>query len=264
MVRLNRERLLSHITSYDDQLVMAKVLDKVEETLQSHHTTVTNFLDPYHVQMARSILTGIRDISFIETGGFPVAERQRMVLAPEYWQPVETEAELVLLKVTGNFKFVQVTHRDYLGALLGIGLQRDKLGDIQVLPDGCYVACDAGASSIVLTQLTQVHKVKVQVEIVTADQVEYVQAAPKVIQTTLSSLRLDAVVAAGYNISRSEATELIAGEKVKLNWQGSSKIAQTVEAGDLISVRGKGRLQVVEVKGLTKKGRIGVTIHRTK
>lgn len=264
MARLKRESILSHIVNPDDQLAMAKVLDKVEETLQSHQTTVTNFLDPYHVQMARSILAGIRDISFIATGGFPQAERQRLVFAMDYCQPLETEAELVLLRVTGNFKFVQVTHRDYLGALLGIGLKRDKLGDLLVVPDGCYVACDGDAASIVRTQLTQVHKVKVRVEEITSDQVDYVQEPPRVMQTTLSSLRLDAVVAAGYNLSRSEATELIASEKVKVNWLVANKVAHTVEEGDLISVRGKGRLTVVEVRGLTKKGRLGITIHKSK
>ena len=82
------------------------------------------------------------------------------------------------------------------------------------------------------------------------------------INATVADLRLDAVAAAGYGVSRSRMSDEIKSLNVKLNWKEAKKAAQAVNEGDVISFRGRGRVEVAEIRGTTKKGRISVTLKR--
>ncbi len=84
----------------------------------------------------------------------------------------------------------------------------------------------------------------------------------KEIKATVASLRIDSVSAAGFSCSRSRAAADIEADKLKLNWQSVKNAAQTVKEGDIISMRGRGRIEIAEVRGQTKKGRIGITLKR--
>ena len=84
----------------------------------------------------------------------------------------------------------------------------------------------------------------------------------KEIRATVASLRLDAIVAAGFGISRSRAADDISSDKVKLNWQSAGSASKNVRQGDVLSMRGRGRVEVTEVRGQTKKGRTVVVLHR--
>ena len=84
----------------------------------------------------------------------------------------------------------------------------------------------------------------------------------KVINATVADLRLDAVAAAGYGVSRSRMADEIKSLNVKVNWQEAKKAAQPVKEGDVLSFRGRGRVEVAEIRGTTKKGRISITLKR--
>ena len=84
----------------------------------------------------------------------------------------------------------------------------------------------------------------------------------KEIRATVASLRLDAVAAAGFGVSRSRAADDIAADKVKLNWQSAGSASKTIQEGDVLSMRGRGRVEVTEVRGQTKKGRTVVVLKR--
>ena len=84
----------------------------------------------------------------------------------------------------------------------------------------------------------------------------------KIISATVAALRLDAVAAAGYGTSRSRMADEIKSQNVKINWKEAKNAAQSVEAGDVISFRGRGRVELAEVRGTTKKGRFSITLKR--
>ncbi|MPM83120.1 hypothetical protein SDC9_130183 [bioreactor metagenome] len=84
----------------------------------------------------------------------------------------------------------------------------------------------------------------------------------KEIKTTVPSLRLDVVAAAGYGVSRTRMSDEIAADKIKVNWQGAKNSSQPIKAGDIISMRGRGRVEVCEIIGQTKKGRISILLKR--
>ncbi|MDA8233393.1 MAG: YlmH/Sll1252 family protein [Clostridia bacterium] len=259
---LNKQKLLSHLINQEDKLVMAKVLDKAEEVLRNHQARSTDFLDPSQQELAQGILNGLPEFNYLLTGGFPQCERRKVILCPDYLEPGDMDHGLVFLKITGNFKFQQVSHRDYLGSLLGLGIKREKIGDLFLFDQGCYAIVDNEVASYIINNLTQVHRVGVKVSPVGQDQVELPAEEVKESRTTLSSLRLDTVACAGFGVSRSQMAREIEAEKVKLNWVVNSRKEYPVKEGDIISIRGRGRLEVAEIGGKTRKERIVVVLRR--
>ena len=112
------------------------------------------------------------------------------------------------------------------------------------------------------SNLTQIGSAPITLTEISADELLQKEEKVKVINATVADLRLDAVAAAGYGVSRSRMSDEIKSLNVKLNWKEAKKAAQSVNEGDVISFRGRGRVEVAEIRGTTKKGRISVTLKR--
>lgn len=242
--------------------MLAKVLDSVEKVLRHHRPNLTNFHDPYHTGLIISMLERIPDVDFTTFGGYDTAERVRTAIFPDYLEESEVDFELSLLAVEGNFKMVKVNHRDFLGSILGLGIKRELIGDLLVTDAGCQVAAVREVVPYLTANLTKVHRVKVEVREITPVELTLPELKVKEINTTVSSLRLDAIAAAGFGTSRSRIAREILSEKLSLNWHSCSDVAAPVKAGDMLSMRGRGRVEVTEVKGNTKSGRIGIVLRR--
>lgn len=258
---MDRKQLLERLQSPEDRRFAARVLDKINLVLKNHETVVTDFCDPYQQNLISPGLK-VPGISFLWTGGYAGAERQRLVLGPEYLDLEEADKALALLNVTGNLKYQNLTHRDFLGAILSLGIKREKTGDIVVHEHGCQVIVDESISGYIINNLTKVHKVGVKVVPAALATIELPEEKTREISTTVSSLRIDAVAAAGYGVSRTKMAADITAEKVKVNWHTVSDPSINVRAGDKISIRGRGRVEVETVKGETKKGRIAIILKR--
>ncbi len=260
MVAFNREKLLSHVREAEEKQSLARIVDLVELSLKFYHPHITDFLDPHLRQMAGDILQGIREIGFEFYGGYPDSERQRILIYPVEEETAGLDWEIASLKISGNFAFQKVTHRDFLGSLLGLGLRREKVGDILVREEEALVFVDREVADFVSLNLQKVHRVPVRVE--AAEEVELIPEEGKIIIATVASLRIDAVVAHGFGISRTQALREIRGDKIKLNWKNTTNPDQAVREGDIISGRGRGRMKVEEISGETKKGRIRLVLKR--
>ena len=259
---LNKEKLLSHVLKEDDKIFLTRILDRVESTLRKHQIEYTDFLDPYQVFLAGPILKGIYEVNHKFAGGYPETERQRIVIFPDYFPEDQVESKISCLKVEGNFKFQKVTHRDYLGSVMGLGLKREKIGDILVIEDGCLLFVDSELADYIMLNLTKIHRVSVNVKATNPETIKLPEEKVKTIETTVASLRLDVVAAAGFGLSRSRMVKEMGGEKLKLNWAVTDNLCQQISEGDVISLRGKGRLRVDAIKGETAKGRIKICINR--
>lgn len=260
MLMIDRERIMAATVEAEDKNFLARILDKFEAVIRHQGYEVTDFCDPSRQALADKALGWLNDPESQWRGGYDGAERRRLLIYPEYLDSAGLDDGVVLLEVTGNFKFQRVTHRDFLGALLSLGIKREKLGDIIVTEAGCQVFADSGVKDYIAWNLNKIHRVSVQVREVSRDELVLPEREARVVRATVSSLRLDAVVSAGFGVSRSKMTREIAAEKVRLNWLVSNDSASPVKVGDVISVRGQGRLEVSEVSGTTKKGRIGIVL----
>lgn len=261
-MRLDRKVLVGHVHSSVEKIVLTKVLDLVETLLKNHSPQLTHFHDPYHTGLILSLLERIPELDFATYGGYTTAERTRTAIFPAYLTGTDIDYEITLLAVEGNFKMVQVNHRDFLGSLLGLGIRREMVGDLIVTPKGCQVMVTREIASYLMINLTKVHKVRVEVREIDPGELVLPELKVKEIKTTVASLRLDAVAAAGFATSRSRMAREIQAERLNLNWHTCSNVAAPIQKGDMLSLRGRGRVEVSEIKGNTKSGRIGIVLKR--
>ncbi len=248
---------------------------------------MTAFLTPRECLYAASFCEGrIREGSAFLWGGFPLKagdtppERRRMILLPDYatglvspeglaFDPVTalaeaglddlselTAASVSLLRVKGS-GFRNLTHRDYLGSILGLGLERDVSGDIFVVDaHSAYVACKGEIADFLLNDLTHVSADTVRVTRMPMGFIPPVERKRQAIRDTVASARLDCVVAALTNLSREKAQVAVRSGLVDLNYETVDACDTTVEPPCVLSVRGVGKFSVLSFDGETKKGRM--------
>ena len=189
-------------------------------------------------------------------GGYEEAERRVAVFG-------EGEAPLCCLEIAPKSrKFAEeLGHRDYLGSLMGLGLRRSVLGDV-VLSDGAaYVFCLESVKRHILEGLTQVRRT--QVRVAEASELrEGAASPPEPTTVNAASERLDAVVAAVYDLSRAESQRLIEAERVQINGLIVRSASAKLEPGTLVSVRGYGRFRFEESVGETRRGRLRIRIRK--
>lgn len=194
-------------------------------------------------------------------GGYGDAER---CVAAFYGDsaPDDGEYPLTALALTWNAKFADAQHRDLLGAVMGLGLERDATGDICMgtQPGTAYLFCLEDVAGYICANLESAGRAKLRVA--PADAPSIAPPEGTAFRVTVQNLRLDAILAAGYKLSRSEAQRLIAAGLVKLNHVVEERADVRVEQGGLISARGYGRLRLDEVQGETRKGRVGLSLFR--
>ncbi|MGF1459471.1 MAG: photosystem II S4 domain protein [Leptolyngbyaceae cyanobacterium] len=250
------------LKSVENQATLTRVLDLAEQAIRTWEIVFTDFLSPPEFVESQEIFQRLTEVQFFARGGYPQAERQRGAIARSDLALEETEIPLALLDISGNFLFDTATHRDFLGALLGTGLVRDKVGDIIVLGE-------RGAQAIVVPELveflaanlTQVRSVPVKTRQIDWSELRVRQPKKKEITTVEASLRLDAVASAGFGMSRSKMVDLINTGDVRVNWKSAKQPSQSVNAGDLVAIRGKGRLEIGDI-ATTKKERYRINLTR--
>lgn len=259
---MDKDRLLSHLEGDDEVAIGSQALDLARLAWDTNRPQISNFYDPYERKVALSVLGALSEVGVFHQGGYKNAERARLIIYPQFYLAETIESSLRVLEAKGNFSFVKVQHGDYLGSILGTGLKREKIGDLIVLDDGCQAVVAAEVADFLLSNWDKVHQVPIKVAEIDEEQLAIEPERIKQITATVASLRLDAVAAAGYGSSRSKMTREIKGERIKLNWKQVSNPSLTIAEGDVLSMRGRGRVVVSEVKGTTRKGRTGIILHR--
>lgn len=240
--------------------LIALACDKAASARRRYEACFTAFTDPGQ----RALLAQyayLWDAAMFSFGGYTGAERQIVAFSPEQ-DEYQVEYPLVAMQVSGNFSFAQVTHRDYLGSLLALGMKREMVGDILVRPEGCQLVLHEKIASYVLANWQTVGRVGVKVEEIPLAELRPPQ--PKIVlrQATVASFRLDAIVAVAYGLSRTQAANYIRGGKLKHNFSLETRCDRTVEVGDMLSLAGQGRAQLQVVGGQSKKGRWHIEIAR--
>lgn len=257
-------KLLEGVNSASRQ-VLARLVDACRRAAGSGEAVVSDFLDPAEQQWGREKLLPAARAAGVKghfTGGYPAAERQRLLLYPDYLEPADGDPRLGFIRIEVAGGGEEPGHRQYLGAVLGLGVRREKVGDLLVVPGGCQVIIDAGLVDFVLTSLDRVGQVRVQVREISRDELDFPGMTVREIKVTVASPRLDAVASRGFGLSRARIEREIKAEKVRVNWQCVTKPDYRVKPGQVISCRGRGRLVVQEIGGTSRKQRLYVTLQR--
>ncbi len=255
------EHLIQHFRK-DEQPFIEQVVGWQREVEDRYAPKLTDFLDPRQRFIVTSVVGQSDDLSVFEEGVFDEPERMRLMIAPSYFTPGEEDYQITVFSVGYPSKFVQLKHPDVLGALLSVGIERSKFGDIRVAENTVQFAVAAEVADYVRANLTSIGKVKVHLEEVGTQPLlrleeEWVQST-----TTVSSMRLDVVLATILNISRQKSQNLITAGRVKVNWTVREQVSFELQEGDILSARGFGRLKVIMAEGRTKKDKIRLQIGR--
>ena len=256
---LPREDLLK---SVENRETAVRVLDQAEQAIKTWDVVCTDFLSPPELADVQQMFARLTDLQFLAWGGYPQAERQRLAIARSEIPLDESQVAITALEIAGNFLFDPATHRDFLGAMLGTGIMREKAGDILVLGErGAQAIVVPELAEFLTLSLTQVRSVPVKTQPIALSELKVREPKKKEMTTVEASMRLDAVASAGFGMSRSKMTDLIASGDVRVNWKEITQSSHALKTGDLVAIRGKGRLEVGEV-AVTKKDRYRVQLTR--
>lgn len=258
---LPREDILKRVESKEE---IVRVIDKAEQAIKNWEIVVTDFLSPPVLAEVETIFKNLTEITALPWGGYSQAERQRVALSRPDIPLDESQVELAALDIAGNFLFDPATHRDFLGSILGTGITREKVGDIIVLGErGAQAIVVPEMVEFLTSSLTQVRSVAVKTQQIEFNELKIRPPTKKEMTTVEASMRLDAIASAGFGMSRSKMADAITGKDVRVNWKEVTQSSYNVKEGDLIAVRGKGRLEIGEVS-VTKKQRYRVNLVRYK
>ncbi len=219
----------------------------------------SRFLSPAEAAGAAARFANGREASLIFDGGFKNAERVRAVFLNPEWGEYVREEWLCALQIRRREQDT-ISHRDILGALMALGVERGVVGDIIADAPVAALVCLPEMSGHIAQNLTKIGRVGVTVSPVPLNGLPVKSESLAEKTDTVASPRLDAMLSAAFDLSRGDAAKLIAAGYVSLNHIVCLQPAKEAAEGAMLSVRGKGRAKVLEVGGLSKKGRIFVRI----
>ncbi len=192
-------------------------------------------------------------------GGYEESERKIAVFGTEddFGYPAQPPIKIIRVSPLSEKFSDDLTHRDFLGSVLGLGIKRETVGDIIINKNSGYIFASASISNYIIDNLTKVRHTSVFCEI--CEKIpENALPQPKEKVVIVSSLRLDVLISGVYDISRSKSSALIDGEKVFINGKMCKSNSLNIENNSMISVRGYGRFRYTEILGNTRKDRIRI------
>lgn len=247
------------------ELLFARAEELLDRSRRQMIVTYTDFLTPQQQMRLSRHLAGSAD-EWCFFGGYEGAERRRMVFLPAYLADLEESdrAEclqevfsecLIPLEIRGS-GYRELSHRDFLGALLHLGVERDRIGDICVLsPYHAILFCDGVMASFFMENLSRVANDAVRLSTVTLPVGFDGGRRFEALSDTVASPRADAVVAALANLSREKAQALFREARVEIDYEPEVRTDRTVEAGAVIVIRGCGKFIIRSLSDKTRKGR---------
>lgn len=258
-----KRELLSSLTDPELKVIAAQFLDKVSQSSKYHEQVFTAFLSPLERNVCEKLFWQSREsLNMLAFGGHEDTEYQMLGLSPDY-QPLNNEDfPIELVVATVKAKTHDLSHRDVLGALMSLGFKRNRLGDLWISENDIQIICDSDMASYITAQLEKIGRYGVACESKPLSALRVPEVHVEELFKTVPSLRLDAVVSAGFNVSRSAAVSLIQADKVKVNHLPEGSTSHLLKEGDLISCRGYGRMRLSAIEGTSKKDRIKIRLEK--
>lgn len=244
----------------EDALLEAMVKDALQLSERRNRPCFVGFLDEREQTLIRNLMEQTRTENYMLWGGYPNAERVVFGAFSAYAEP--TEFEFPIQPITIQYRKQDVlSHRDFLGALMALGITRESVGDILVEAGRCVLLLREEIVPYVTAQVTKIGSVGVSV--IQGAETPYPQARRyQEFSVVVSSLRADCIVAACADLSREKTKLLFPAGLITVNCLPCQSPAQVLAPGDKLSIRGKGKFCLSQIGGLTKKGRIAINVKK--
>ncbi len=260
---MDKSELIRKIAQSDeDRILLARVHDRITTGIRRDIPAFTHFLSPREQQLVKAMLPGEYLLFF---GGTPEPERAICCWLPDYLEEDslwDEELSPICAVRAAYYAADPLTHRDFLGSLMGCGIKRETVGDIFVGQGSCDFLVTREVLPYLLQNLESAGRTKLRLSQIPLEEVRVPQANVREIRATVSSLRLDSVISAGFGLARGKAAESVEAGRAAVNNMPVEKPDKLVAAGDKISLRGFGKLRLTDVGGRTRKDRLCITISR--
>lgn len=240
------------------EAVMALLEDKYMQCEMRNMLCSSAFLDVNTAALAQQ---KFRETKHLLYGGYEDAERRIMVFLPEYYDDIpQDEDPLSVLHITVPRGSKKLTHRDYLGSILALGVDRSVVGDIIVNDSGADIIVLKSMEEFFLANYEKAARANLSVSIIPAS--ELVLKSPEITEKkdTVASLRLDNIVSSAFNLSRTKAQDAVKEGIVFVNGFQCTKPDHVMEQGDKLVLRGHGKVILKDIGKVTKKDRIFITL----
>mgnify|MGYP001090310781 CR=1 FL=1 len=256
-----REQIARMAQTKEDEILLARVYERITSAAARNIPAATAFLSKREQMLAAELLRG-QDFAFF--GGPAMAEREVCCYVPEYLDESWLTGDEGPIAAVHAVYFAgdTLTHRDFLGALMGCGIKRETVGDIYVSAGQCDFLVTRAVLPYLLENLTSAGRTKLHLSAIPLEAVQRPAVEKREIRDTGPSLRLDCLVGAAFSMARGPAAQLIAAGKVAVNDLVCLKGGRQLQQGDRIAVRGFGKAELALVGGTTRKGRLSVTLAR--
>ena len=265
---MQKSAILQKYSNSEDKLLVSKVLDKLKFCETRNQITNTNFVDIRQKNILIALLESIDFSNYIYYGGFDNAERTMFIFYPE-----KLTENIVMENIDNIMTCINIelpkelwntyTHRNYLGGIMKLGIEREKIGDIIVSDSGANViTCTDFSNSLTDLLFSLKRFSKSKINIISTQAIKSPEIKKEEITLIVPSLRLDSIVANLAHTSRNKALELILSERVLVNFETATKSSKLLNYGDIITIRGKGRFEICSLKATSKNGNLIVVVNK--
>ncbi len=262
-MKTKKETLAAFGTTDEERTQLAAILDKCDAASGRGVPAFSKFLSPEMQARCKRMLDSLK-ADYRIFGGAEGAERCVVCFLPEWAdESLLTSDDGPIAAIRSAFRSErELTHRDILGSLMGLGLQREAVGDIYLQDGCCYILLLREIAPFVVHNMTSAGRVSLRPELIPLSMLPAREVKFEIRRDSVMSMRLDGVVAAAFNLSRSSADELIKAGRVSLDHTECLKGDKTVHSGSIISVRGMGKVQIEETGTTSRRGRMGIEVKK--
>lgn len=252
----------------EEKILISKVLDKIDFVKIKNKVQSTDFLNLYEQELVVKLLKKMQIKNYILEGGIEEAERKILILYPEKLKEVFEDNKIKIDEYIKVYKITlpqelqgKYSHKEYLGGFMKLGIKREKIGDI--------IFDENGADVLILPEMEKylenniknlIRFKKSEIEKIKINQIRDIKENIEERTIIVPSMRMDAVVSELINTSRNKANEIIAFKRVFVNQINETKLTKEIKLGDKITIRGKGRFEIISQDRKTKSGKIVLNI----
>lgn len=254
---LKKDQLLKGLQDETLHPLVEKVLTQTEQALIEYRPVLTPFFSPSVLYLLQDILGEVEDLKVLGHGGYQQAKRKRLQLCPLYYLPPLDEDPVLLLEISR----VNLGEEDLQQSIQALGMDKGAIGDVLTGETGMQLVCIPELAEPLKRSLTSTYP-GILVERIQALCLGEQEGEGRVFSTTVASMRLDAIASSGVGLSRSRMKREILLEKVKVNWKVEKNPDRFIDVNDVIFIEGRGRLQIQQIQGRSKRGRIKLLLIR--
>lgn len=246
----------------DDELISVKKFEGYKQkAIQSYKMTLTKFLNLREQEMLKFVIGHNEDVCLYFSNVSEYDEYKRAIISPFELEP---DFNIEVVHVEYNKKFISLDHRHVLGTIMCLQIERNMLGDILVSKDkDIYFVIAKELANFVIDNIYQINNAEVKLSIVNKPIGDF-RPEYKINKYFVNSLRLDLVTSQGFNISRNVCQDLIKEGNLKLNSKVEQNLCKNIELNDVISLKGYGRIKILNIGGLSKRDKICIEIGKLK